>query len=65
MGGATLIFATAKEPAIQAIVSDCAFADILPILEREVPAQGHHPPLFTPGGLVAAQVLYGVDYYHT
>ena len=65
LGGATLIFAAAKEPAIQAIVSDCAFADILPILELEVPAQGHLPPLFTPGGLVAAQVLYGVDYYHT
>jgi fermentation-respiration switch protein FrsA (DUF1100 family) len=65
LGGATLIFAAAKEPAIRAIVSDCAFADFLPIMERELPHQGHYPSFFTPGGLVAAQVLYGVDYYHT
>jgi fermentation-respiration switch protein FrsA (DUF1100 family) len=65
LGGATLIFAAAKEPAIRAIVSDCAFADFLPILERELPSQGHVPPFLTPGVLIAAQVLYGVDYYHT
>ncbi len=63
-GAATLILAAAKEPAIRAIVSDCAYADILPILEREIPKLGHLPPLFTPGGLIAAQMLYGVDYYN-
>jgi fermentation-respiration switch protein FrsA (DUF1100 family) len=65
LGGSTLILATANEPAIQAIVSDSAFADVLPRFERDVPAQGHLPTMFTPGGLLAAQVLYGVDYYHT
>jgi pimeloyl-ACP methyl ester carboxylesterase len=65
LGGATLIFAAAREPAIGAIVSDCAFADFLPIMEREFTSQGHYPPFLLPGGLVAAQVLYGVDYYHT
>ena len=70
LGGSTLILATADEPAIQAIVSDSAFADILPRFERDVPAAdvpvvGHVPAMFTPGGLIAAQVLYGVDYYHT
>lgn len=65
LGGATLILAAANEPAIKAIVSDSAYADVLPRLERDVPAQGHLPPIFTPGGLRAAQVLYGVDYYHT
>lgn len=64
MGGALMILAAAREPAIQAIVSDSAYADILPRLERDVPARGHLPPMFTPGGLIAAQVLYGVDYYH-
>jgi pimeloyl-ACP methyl ester carboxylesterase len=63
MGAATLMLATAQEPAIRAIVSDCAYADIIPILEREVPNGGHLPPLFTPGGLVAARVLYGMDFY--
>ena len=65
LGGAILLMAAAKEPALRAIVSDCAYADILPLLEREIPEGGHLPPLFTPGGLVASQVLYGVDYYNT
>lgn len=70
LGGATLLLAAANEPAIQAIVSDSAYADILPRLERDVhagdvPVIGHLPAMFTPGGLIAAQVLYGVDYYHT
>ncbi len=65
LGGATLILAAAQEPAIQAIVSDCAFANGLSRLERDIPAQGHLPSVFTPGGLVAYQALYGVDFYHT
>ena len=63
MGGATLILAAAREPAIRAIVSDCAYADIIPILEREVPKGSHLPPMFTPGALLAAQALYGINYY--
>jgi uncharacterized protein len=63
MGAATLLMAAAQEPAIRAIVSDCAYADIIPILEREVPNGGHLPPLFTPGALFAANVLYGMDFY--
>jgi fermentation-respiration switch protein FrsA (DUF1100 family) len=47
LGGATLIMAAAKEPAIEAIVSDCAFADILPRLEREIPQGGQLPAMFT------------------
>jgi len=63
MGAATLLMATAQEPAIRAVVSDCAYADIIPILEREVPKGGNLPPLFTPGGLTAARILYGMDFY--
>ena len=63
MGAATLLMATAQEPAIRAVVSDFAYADIIPILEREVPKGGHLPPLFTPGGLFATRVLYGMDFY--
>jgi fermentation-respiration switch protein FrsA (DUF1100 family) len=63
MGGATLILATAREPAIRAIVSDCAYADIIPILEREVPKGSHLPSTFTPGALLAAEALYGINYY--
>ena len=63
MGAATLLLAASQEPAIRAVVSDCAYADILPILEREIPSRGHLPPLFTPGALLAAQALYGIDFY--
>ena len=63
MGAATLLMATAQEPAIRAVASDSAYADIIPILEREVPKGGHLPPSFTPGALIAANVLYGMDFY--
>jgi uncharacterized protein len=63
MGAATLMMAAAQEPAIHAVVSDCAYADIIPIMEREVPKRGHLPQLFTPGALFAASVLYGMDFY--
>ncbi len=62
LGAGSLLMAAAQEPAIRAVVADSAYADILPSLERKVPEKGHLPPLFTPGGLVAARVLYGIDY---
>ena len=62
LGAGTLLMAAAQEPAIRAIVTDSAYADILPSLERKIPEMGHLPPLFTPGGFVAVHVLYGIDY---
>jgi fermentation-respiration switch protein FrsA (DUF1100 family) len=63
MGAATLLLAAASEPAIQAVVSDSAYADAMPILEREIPKGGGLPTLFTPGSLIAARALYGMDFY--
>jgi fermentation-respiration switch protein FrsA (DUF1100 family) len=63
MGAATLLLAAAREPAIAAVVADSAYADILPVLEREIPKQARVPALLTPGSLLAARALYGVDYY--
>lgn len=62
MGAATLLLAAAREPAIQAIVSDTAPTDFLAILERELPPKSGSAAL-TPGALVAARVLFGIDYY--
>jgi dipeptidyl aminopeptidase/acylaminoacyl peptidase len=62
MGAATLLLASAHEPAIAAVVADSPYADILPLLEREVPRR-HVPTAFTLGALSAAQVVYGVDYF--
>ena len=63
LGASTLLLAAAREPAIRAIVSDSAFTDALPLLEREVPKGGHLPPFFTPGALLAARAIYGMDFY--
>jgi len=64
LGAGSLLMAAAQEPTLRAIVTDSAYADILPTLERKIPEQGHLPPLFTPGGLAAARALYGIDYTH-
>lgn len=64
MGAASLLFAAAREPAIRAVVSDSAYFDITPILEREIPLQGGMPAIFTPGAFVVAQALYGVNFYN-
>lgn len=61
MGGATLLLAAAREPAIQAVVSDCGYADIVPILQRALPRRSHLPPLFTPGIIQATRAIYGMD----
>jgi len=64
MGGSALILAAAHEPAISAIVSDSTASDYTPILEREIPNGAHLPPLFTPGTLIAARAIYGIDFYN-
>jgi len=63
MGGATLLLAAAREPAIRAIISDSAYADIIRILAREIALNSRLPRLFTPGALLAGKVLYGANYY--
>ena len=63
MGAASLLLASAREPAIEAIVSDTAYATSGPDLERDLPKDSHLPAFFTPGTILAARVLYGVDLY--
>ncbi len=68
MGAATLLLAAAREPAIQAVVSDSAYAEIVPILEREIAKRsvapiGRVPGVFAPSSLIMARLLYGVDFF--
>jgi len=68
MGAATLLLAAAREPAIQAVVSDSAYADAAPLLEREIPKNtvaivGRIPGAFAPSALTMARILYGVDLF--
>src|SRR5256884_8985391 len=68
MGAATLLMAAAREPAIQAVVSDSAYAEAAPLLEREIPKRsvavvGRIPGVFAPSALAMARILYGVDLF--
>jgi uncharacterized protein len=63
LGAVATLFAAVHEPAIQAIVSDTAYADALPILEREIPKRSGLPPGIAPGVLLAAGLINGVNYY--
>ena len=68
MGASTLLLAAAREPAIEAVVSDSAYADAAPLLEREIPKRkvaviGQIPGALAPSALVMARILYGVDLF--
>jgi fermentation-respiration switch protein FrsA (DUF1100 family) len=68
MGAATLLIASANEPSIKAVVSDSAYAEIVPLIERDlsryqVAVIGSVPWVFAPSALVMARLLYGVDYF--
>lgn len=63
MGSSSLIYAASREPAIQAVVTNCAFAELAPMLEYQLPQRSGLPPAFTPGMALAARALYGIDYY--
>ena len=63
MGAVTLLLAAAREPAIQAIISDSAFAALGPKMEQELPSDSHLPAFFTPGIVLAARAVYGIDLY--
>ena len=68
MGASTLLLAAAVEPGIQAMVSDSAYAEIVPILEREIAKRsvapiGRVPGVLAPSALVMARLFYGVDFF--
>jgi dipeptidyl aminopeptidase/acylaminoacyl peptidase len=62
MGASTLLLAAAREPAIAAVVADSPYADIVPLLERELPKR-NVPAAFSLGALSMAHVVYGVDFF--
>jgi pimeloyl-ACP methyl ester carboxylesterase len=63
LGSVSLMLAAAQEPSIEAIVADSPYPDMAPILEREIPKEGHLPSLITPGVLLADRILYGINFY--
>jgi fermentation-respiration switch protein FrsA (DUF1100 family) len=61
MGAATLLLAAAREPAIQVVVSDCGYGDLLSMLRLSLPNHSHIPAQFALGVVVAARAIYGVN----
>lgn len=61
MGGASILLATAAEPAIAAAVSDCAYADIAPIVGRRFHEVTGLPNWFVPATRIALYLIDGVD----
>jgi fermentation-respiration switch protein FrsA (DUF1100 family) len=61
MGASALLYAAAREPAIRAVASDSAYAEMGATITRELPLRSGLPDFFTPGALLAARTLYGVD----
>jgi pimeloyl-ACP methyl ester carboxylesterase len=61
MGAASSIGAAADEPAIGALVSDSAYAEIYSIMEREFPRQSGLPGFFLPGVSFMTRFVAGQD----
>lgn len=70
-GGTAMIYATAREPAIRALVVDSTEAEWMPIIEREYPLRGAERfpvlgplmPGLLPGAFTAEALIYGVNQY--
>ena len=61
MGGGSVLMTVGKDPSIGPVVVDSAYASA-PVVVNEVgPAYSGLPALFTPGLVLAARVVYGID----
>lgn len=61
MGGAAAIRATADDPAVAALVTDCAPAAVIEEVRRQWAEASGLPDFFLPGTLLVARLRYGVD----
>lgn len=61
MGAATALLATGQDRRIQAAITDSAYADVIDLLEREIPRQSRLPSLITWPVVWMGQILQGYD----
>jgi pimeloyl-ACP methyl ester carboxylesterase len=61
LGGASVIGATAEEPAIALLVVESTFAELSPLIEPNWKEESGLPGFFLPGVFLAARLLYGYD----
>jgi fermentation-respiration switch protein FrsA (DUF1100 family) len=63
MGGATALLVAESEPLVRAVVEDSGYADLNELLDDQVPKQSGLPAFFTPGMVLAANGLLGMNVY--
>jgi uncharacterized protein len=61
MGAAAAIGAAAEDPDIGALVADCSYAEIFPLMERHWTSASGLPNAFLPSTLFAGRFVVGVD----
>lgn len=65
MGGAVTLLSAAREPRMQAVITDSAFADIRDMLSSEIPKRSPVPKglskAFIPGITVTTRLVYGIE----
>ena len=60
MGAASSLLAGAAEPSVKALVEDSGYADLMDVLDQEVPERSGLPPIFTPGIVLMSRLMYGI-----
>lgn len=61
MGAASAIGAAAEDPAIGALVADCSYAEIEPLMQRHWRAASGLPDIFLPSTLFMGRFVLGMD----
>jgi dipeptidyl aminopeptidase/acylaminoacyl peptidase len=62
MGAATCLMAAAESGEIDAVVADCAYADIVSIIDSEFAARSNLPKFFIPIILFITKNIYEIDF---
>lgn len=62
MGGAASILAAAGDTSIRALVEDSGYEDAREIVNLKLPSLSRLPAAFTPGVVLTAKVLFGIDF---
>ena len=63
MGGATVLLDASEEPLVRAVAEDSGYADLGDLVDEQLPKASHLPGIFTPGTVLTARPLLGIDLY--
>jgi len=63
MGASTALLLAPNEPSVHAIVEDSGYAELASLLADQVPRYSGLPGIFTPGMVLLARPLVGIDAY--